>query len=98
MTDCASSGLIELKPHTGAYVARLTHTSLVEMFEMMAVLESACARLAARRHLKADRQTLEAAHEGGGGAAVTSAQACQQGFVREPVGPAGEKVHRSFYV
>src|SRR5438270_14069837 len=39
----ASSGLIELKPHTGAYVARLTHTSLVEMFEMMAVLESACA-------------------------------------------------------
>ena len=59
----ASAGLIELKPHTGAYVARLTVASLVEMFEMMAILESACARLAARRHGKADRDALEAAHE-----------------------------------
>jgi len=59
----ASAGLIELKPHTGAYVARLTPSSLVEMFEMMAILESACARLAARRHGKADREALDAAHE-----------------------------------
>jgi DNA-binding GntR family transcriptional regulator len=59
----ASSGLIELKPHTGAYVARLTPASLVEMFEMMGILESACARLAAKRHVKADRDALEAAHE-----------------------------------
>lgn len=59
----ASAGLIELKPHTGAYVARLTPSSLVEMFEMMAILESACARLAARRHGLQDRDALEAAHE-----------------------------------
>jgi DNA-binding GntR family transcriptional regulator len=59
----ASAGLIELKPHTGAYVARLTPASLVEMFEMMAILECACARLAARRHGREDRDALEAAHE-----------------------------------
>jgi DNA-binding GntR family transcriptional regulator len=59
----ASAGLIELKPHTGAFVARLTPASLVEMFEMMAILESACARLAARRHDKADRDALESAQE-----------------------------------
>jgi DNA-binding GntR family transcriptional regulator len=59
----ASAGLIELKPHTGAYVARLTAATVVEMFEMMAILESSCARLAARRHGKDDRDALEAAHE-----------------------------------
>lgn len=59
----ASAGLIDLKPHTGAYVARLTASGLVEMFEMMAILECACARLAARRHVKADREALEATHE-----------------------------------
>jgi DNA-binding GntR family transcriptional regulator len=65
----ASAGLIELKPHTGAYVARLTVASLVEMFEMMAVLESACARLAAKRHGRADRLALESAQESCGRAA-----------------------------
>jgi len=59
----ASAGLIELKPHTGAYVSRPTAANLVEMFEMMAILESACARLAAKRHGKEDREALEAAHE-----------------------------------
>jgi DNA-binding GntR family transcriptional regulator len=59
----ASSGLIELKPHTGAYVARLTITSVVEMFEMMAILEGACAALAARRHDAHDRSAINAAQE-----------------------------------
>lgn len=59
----ASAGLIELKPHTGAYVAQLTAARLVEMFEMMSILESACARLAARRHGRDDRTALEAAQD-----------------------------------
>jgi DNA-binding GntR family transcriptional regulator len=59
----ASAGLIEIKPHTGASVARLTVASVVEMFEMMAVLESACAALAARRHQADDRIAMMAAHE-----------------------------------
>ncbi len=61
----ASAGLIELKPHTGAFVARLTISSVVEMFEMMAILEGACASLAARRHDAADRAAMSAAHEAG---------------------------------
>ena len=59
----ASAGLIEIKAHTGAYVARLTITSVVEMFEMMAILEGACAALAARRHDVLDRVAMNAAHE-----------------------------------
>ena len=59
----ASSGLIELKPHTGAYVARLSIANLVEMFEMMAILEGACAALAARRHDGRERATINAAQE-----------------------------------
>jgi DNA-binding GntR family transcriptional regulator len=59
----ASSGLIEIKPHTGAFVARLTIASVVEMFEMMAFLEGACASLAARRHDAGDRVAMATAHD-----------------------------------
>lgn len=59
----ASAGLIEIKPHTGAFVAQLTIASVVEMFEMMAILEGACASLAARRHDAHDRAAMSAAHE-----------------------------------
>jgi DNA-binding GntR family transcriptional regulator len=59
----ASAGLIEIKPHSGAFVATLTISVLVEMFEMMAILEAACAALAARRHDVTDRAALHAAQE-----------------------------------
>jgi DNA-binding GntR family transcriptional regulator len=59
----ASAGLLEIKPHTGAFVASLTVEIVVEMFEMMAVLESACAALASRRHNAEDRLILVAAHQ-----------------------------------
>lgn len=59
----ASRGLIELRAHTGAFVARLTVVELAEMFETMAFLEAACAALAARRHTAQDRRLLAAAHE-----------------------------------
>jgi DNA-binding GntR family transcriptional regulator len=59
----ASQGHIELRPHMGAFVAKLGVTELVEMFETMAYLEAACAALASRRHTEADRKELAAAHE-----------------------------------
>jgi DNA-binding GntR family transcriptional regulator len=58
----ASSGLIELRPHRGAVVARIAPDRLVEMFEVMAELEGMCARLAARRLTDADREALLTAH------------------------------------
>ncbi len=85
----ASAGLIELKPHTGAYVAQLTVASLVEMFEMMAILECACAKLAARRHDKSDRDALEAAHE-----------ACRKAAKRKDPGrfyEANARLHEAIY-
>jgi DNA-binding GntR family transcriptional regulator len=59
----ASQGLIELRAHTGAFVATPTVVQLAEMFEAMAFLEGACAALAARRHTAEDRQRLAAAHD-----------------------------------
>ena len=59
----ASQGHIELRPHMGAFVAKLSVTELVEMFETMAFLEAACAALASRRHTEADRAQLTAAHD-----------------------------------
>lgn len=43
------SGLVELRPRQGAFVASLTMEKLIELFEIMASLEGLCARLAARR-------------------------------------------------
>ncbi len=59
----ASRGLIELRPNAGAFVAELTVTELAESFETMAILEAACAAMAARRHTAEDRRRLRAAHE-----------------------------------
>jgi len=59
----ASAGLIDLKPHAGASVARLTVGAVIEMFETMAILEGACAALASRRHDTDDRSKLLAAHQ-----------------------------------
>ena len=59
----ASQGLIELRPHAGAFVPMRTVVELAEMFEAMAFLEAACATLAARRHDAEDRRELAAAHE-----------------------------------
>jgi DNA-binding GntR family transcriptional regulator len=58
-----SKGLIEIRPHAGAFVTTLSIVDLAEMFEAMALLEAGCAMLAARRHNTHDRQDLAAAHE-----------------------------------
>jgi DNA-binding GntR family transcriptional regulator len=43
----AADGLVRIRPHRGAVVAGLSIGELMEMFEMMAVYEGVCARLAA---------------------------------------------------
>ncbi|WP_158807031.1 GntR family transcriptional regulator [Beijerinckia sp. L45] len=58
-----SGGLVEIRPHQGAFVATLTARAIVEMVETMAVLERACAAAAARRHTLADRSTILKAQE-----------------------------------
>ncbi len=44
-----SEGLVELIPHRGAYIRKPSKTEINEMFEVMGLLESACARLAAQK-------------------------------------------------
>ena len=57
----AHQGLVELRPHRGAFVVEIGPRRLVEMFEVMAELEALCARLAARRHTPADLAQIRAA-------------------------------------
>lgn len=59
----ASQGMIELRPHAGAFVPTRSVVELAEMFEAMAFLDAACATLAARRHTAEDRLLLAAAHQ-----------------------------------
>ena len=59
----AASGLVEVRAHRAAVVARPTHEHLIGMFEVMAELESLCAGYAADRMRGAERRALEEAHE-----------------------------------
>ena len=59
----AASGLIEVRAHRGAVVARPSEDQLSGMFEAMAELEALCAGLAAERKTGAERRALEAVHE-----------------------------------
>lgn len=53
-----ASGLVEVLPKRGTYVAAVSVSTLIEMFEVMAELEAMCARLAARRADDAMRTDL----------------------------------------
>ena len=44
-----ASGLVDVLPKRGTYVASISPADLIQMFEVMAELEAMCARLAARR-------------------------------------------------
>jgi DNA-binding GntR family transcriptional regulator len=56
-------GLVEVRPHRGAVVARPSEERLIGMFEAMAELEALCAGLAAERMTATERSALEAVHE-----------------------------------
>jgi DNA-binding GntR family transcriptional regulator len=59
----AASGLVEVRAHRGAVVARPSEERLIGMFEAMAELEALCAGLAAERMTAPERSLLEGAHE-----------------------------------
>ncbi|MGE0650513.1 MAG: GntR family transcriptional regulator [Alphaproteobacteria bacterium] len=59
----AESGLLEMRPHRGAYVASVGPREMVEIFEVMAELEGLCGRLAARRIEPEELDRLRALHE-----------------------------------
>jgi DNA-binding GntR family transcriptional regulator len=61
--ELAASGLVEVRAHRGAVVARPSEERLLGMFEAMAELEALCAGLAAERMTPAERDELEAVHE-----------------------------------
>ena len=59
----AASGLVEVRPHRAAVVARPDAGQLAGMFEAMAELEALCAGYAAERMTIAERRALEGIHE-----------------------------------
>lgn len=59
----AASGLVEVRAHRAAVVARPSANQLTDMFESMAELEALCAGFAAERMTRAERRTLEDIHE-----------------------------------
>lgn len=63
LQQMAAAGVIEIRPRRGAIVPQPDIHVVVELFEAMAELEAACARLAARRLTDEDRRTLLAAHD-----------------------------------
>ncbi len=62
LRQLAAIGLAELRPHRGVIVARPDNDHLAETFELMAELESMCARFAAQRMTAAERRALETQH------------------------------------
>lgn len=62
LRQLAASGLVDLRPHRGALVAQLGVSELAEMFEVMSLLEAACARFAAERCTPDCVEAIRAAH------------------------------------
>jgi len=63
LRELAAADLVVLRPRQGAVVATVTVTQLLHMFEVMAELESFCAKLAARRMTAAERGCLAEVHQ-----------------------------------
>jgi DNA-binding GntR family transcriptional regulator len=57
-----ASGLVRVLPKRGTYVSEWSAGELAERFEVMAEVEAACARLAARRITDAELAEFEAVH------------------------------------
>jgi DNA-binding GntR family transcriptional regulator len=63
LRQLATAGLVDIRPHRGAVVAQLGVSELAEMFEVMALLEAACARYAAERCTPDCIEAIRVAHE-----------------------------------
>lgn len=56
-------GLIHLAPNKGAYVAEPSIREIQEMFDVMGILEGACAKAATERMTEANLQRIEKLHQ-----------------------------------
>lgn len=65
LRELAAAGLVVHRPHRGAVVAAVTEDRLLEMFQVMADLESLCAGYAAGSITPAERQKLVELHTEG---------------------------------
>lgn len=63
LRQLASTGLIDLQPHRGAFVSSLTSQQRDEMFAAMSELEATCSRLAAMSMTPVERRNLQRMHE-----------------------------------
>ncbi|WP_088342628.1 MULTISPECIES: GntR family transcriptional regulator [Rhodomicrobium] len=63
LRQLAAEGFVRIRPHRGAVVSGLSMAELVEMFEMMAIYEGVCARLAARHATPDEMIQIEAGHD-----------------------------------
>jgi DNA-binding GntR family transcriptional regulator len=59
----AAEGFVRIRPHRGAVVSGLTVAELIDMFEMMAIYEGVCARLAAVQATTEEIEAMTAAQE-----------------------------------
>lgn len=64
LQQLAASGLVRIAPKYGTFIAELSLTQLVEMFEVMAELEGMAGRLAARRITTEQAEALRSALTG----------------------------------
>ncbi len=62
LRQLAASGLVEIRPHRGAFVTSLSQERLHEMFVAMAELEAICAGLAAVNMTAVERRELGEIH------------------------------------
>lgn len=90
LKQLAAMELVAIRPHRGAVVAGLEPARLVELFEAMAEIEAACARLAASRMDGVDRLRLEEAFS-------TCDQALQDGAI-ERIHVANQLFHDAIHV
>ncbi len=86
----AGEGLVEIRPRRGTVVAQVSPQRLLEMFEVMAELETMCARLAARRMTESDLQRLDDAHE--------QCRVASAGRDSDAYFYANERFHQSIYL
>ncbi|WP_232629686.1 GntR family transcriptional regulator [Methylobacterium sp. Leaf118] len=89
LMQLASTGMIDLQPNRGAFVACLSLRDVVERFETMAALEGMCGALAARRIDDEERVTLVEAHDACMAATI---QGCADTYYY-----ANERFHRTIY-
>ena len=89
LSQLAASGLIEIKPRSGAFVTQLSPRALIECLAFTAEVEAVAASWAATRMTQAQRDTLGAIH--------TSAQDCIDTVDFDGYFEANRRFHAAIY-